>query len=164
MSAIALALLLTSAVVIRGALKGLSPWESFTDIFSRAGGGPGVPSTPGAPGRSWFPLPPPNPAAGQFGVNVERWRALVAAYFPPGVVNEALSVMACESQGNPNATNPDTRAAGLFQHMPAYWSDRSRRAGVPGANIYEPTANVKVAAWLYSQSGTWSHWSCKPTV
>jgi hypothetical protein len=42
MGGVALALLLSGAVVIRGALKGLSPVDSFRDIFDRATGGGGV--------------------------------------------------------------------------------------------------------------------------
>jgi len=162
MSAIALALIVVSAVLVRGAVIGLSPADSFTDIFQRSTGGAGITPT--------LPIPQGTPGAvtggnqPNFPANVERWRGLVSAHFPPGIVNQALSVMEGESQGNPNATNPTSRAAGLFQHMPQYWAERSRAAGVPGANIYDPTANVRVAGWLYKQSGTWNHWSSKPKV
>lgn len=164
MSAIALALIIVSAVLVRGGIKGLSPVDSFRDIFDRAGGGQGI-AAPGLP----IPIGTPGAVSGdkggtQFPANVERWRSLVAAHFPPGIVNQALSVMQCESQGVPSATNPDSKAAGLFQHMPQYWAERSRSAGVPNSNIYDPTANVIVAAWLYNQSRSWSHWSCQPKV
>lgn len=160
MSALALALIVSGAVLIRGALKGLSPLASFQDVFDRAGGGQGLPGLPTFTQRREGQ----GASAASFPPNVERWRSLVAQNFPAGVVDQALSVMECESQGNPNAVNPISRASGLFQHMPGFWSDRSRRAGVPGASIFDPTANVKVAGWLYSQSNTWSHWSCKPSV
>jgi len=165
MSAIALTLIIISAVLVRGGIKGLSPVESFTDIFDRAGGGPGI-AAPGAPGAGTLP----GGTGGypgqtdRFPAAVERWRGLVGAHFPAGVVDQALSVMQCESQGNPQATNPSSGAAGLFQHMPQFWSERSRSAGVPGANIYDPSSNVRVAAWLYKQSNSWKHWSCQPTV
>lgn len=163
MSAAALALILSGAVVIRGALKGLTPLDAFRDIFDRSLGGPGIPGRISGGGTRTGGETPAQ-TGGMFPPNVERWRSLVAANFPPDRVNEALSVMECESEGNPTATNPISGAAGLFQHMPGFWSDRSRRAGVPGANIYDPNANVRVAGWLFSQSNTWSHWSCKPRV
>lgn len=164
MSAIALALVLVSAVLIRGGIKGLSPVDSFRDIFDRAGGGAGIaaPTLPIPIGTPGAVSNPPGSGGAGFSANVERWRGIVASYFPPGVVNQALSVMECESQGNPNATNPTSGASGLFQHMPQFWAERSRSAGVPGANIYDPVANVRVAGWLYRQSNTWQHWSCKP--
>jgi len=166
MSAIGLALVIVSAVLIRGGIKGLAPVDAFRDIFDRASGGPGIPAAPGAPGAGILPggtggYPG---QAGNFPANVERWRPLVAAHFPAAIVNQALSVMEGESEGNPNARNPTSGASGLFQHMPQFWAERSRSAGVPGANIYDPSANVQVAAWLYRQSGTWQHWSSQPQV
>lgn len=136
---------------------GLSITDSFKDVFAR------IPQ---------LNVNPPDPASGAgggftgggFSPAVEQYRGLVSQYFPADVVNEALSVMECESSGNPNARNAQSGATGLFQHLPKYWDSRSRAAGIPGANIFDPNANVKVAGWLYSQSGTWDHWECKPEV
>jgi hypothetical protein len=91
------------------------------------------------------------------GSNVEQWRYLVAAYFPADQVNLALRVMVCESGGNPTAKNPGSSASGLFQHLGKYWTKRSAAAGFAGASIFDPTANVAVAAWLAAQG--WSHWN-----
>lgn len=91
------------------------------------------------------------------GSNVEQWRSLVAAYFG-SETDRALCIMSHESGGNPNATNPSSGAAGLFQHLPKYWSDRAAKAGRPGADIYDPEANTAVAAWLQATGG-WTHWS-----
>lgn len=88
---------------------------------------------------------------------VERWRPLVAQYFPD--VDKALAVMWCESRGDPSATNLSSGAAGLFQHLPKYWQDRSAAAGWAGADIYDPEANVAVAGWL-RRTGGWGHWAC----
>jgi len=168
MSAIALTLIVGGIVLIRGAIKGMGPSESFADVFNRAGGGPGL--TPqssafiasrAASDAAKHPASRNDPV---FPPNVERWRGLVATHFPAAVVNQALSVMEGESEGNPMAKNPVSGASGLFQHMPAFWASRSRQAGVPGGNIYDPVANVTVAGWLYRQSGTWDHWSSKPKV
>lgn len=95
-------------------------------------------------------------------VGAERWRSLVARYFPWWEVDDALRVMRCESGYDPNARNKYSGASGLFQHMPRYWADRSSRAGWGGYSIFDPEANVAVAAWLWGQTGTWSHWACKP--
>ena len=87
----------------------------------------------------------------------EAWRFLVEAHFPASEVELALTVLWCESRGDPIATNPSSGAAGLFQHIPLYWPDRSAKAGFAGANIYDPTANVGVAAYLVVRDG-WKHW------
>lgn len=117
--------------------------------------------------HSWHYNPPPARSSSSrsaprgntgMGSNVEQWRSLVAAYFPAHELERALCIMSYESGGNPNATNPSSRAAGLFQHLPKYWSDRSAKAGWAGAGIYDPTANVAVAAWLQGVGG-WTHWS-----
>ncbi len=89
------------------------------------------------------------------------WRPLVAGYFPASEVDYALAVVWCESSGNPTAYNTSSGASGLFQHLPKYWASRSSKAGVPGADIMDPTANVLVAAWLVRTDG-WHHWTCRP--
>lgn len=88
---------------------------------------------------------------------------LVQRYFAPGHVAEALTVIRCESRYDPNAANPRSSARGLFQHLEVYWSERSTKAGWEGADIYDPEANVAVAAWLSNGGSSWIHWVCKPT-
>jgi hypothetical protein len=90
--------------------------------------------------------------------DVEQWRSLVSAYFPADQVDRALCLVWYESRGDPDAYNPTSGASGLFQHLPRYWADRSTRAGWTGASIFDPEANVAVAAWLWSTGG-WQHWS-----
>lgn len=160
MSAAALALLIAGAVVIRGALNGLGPVDAFRDVFDRSLGGIGIPARISGGGTRTGTVT----GGATFPPAVENWRGLVTAHFPPGSVDQALSVMECESEGKPTARNPVSGASGLFQHLPRFWGERSRKAGVPGANIYDPVANVTVAGWLYKQSNTWAHWSCKPKV
>ena len=99
------------------------------------------------------PAPPPAPRP------VEEWRALVSAYFAPGDVDLALTVIACESGGDPNAQNPQSGAAGLFQHIPRYWAARASAIGLPGASIFDPVANVAAAAYLVYADGGWRHWA-----
>lgn len=97
---------------------------------------------------------------------VEQWRGLVEAYFPSNRVEEALRIIDCESNGDPDALNPYSGAAGLFQFLPSTWESTSPSAGFGGASVFDPEANVGSAAWLanrYEQLGYyyWHPWSCK---
>ncbi len=91
---------------------------------------------------------------------VERWRPLVTQYFQASDVEWALRIIACESGGYPNAKNPTSSASGLFQHLARYWDGRSNAASWSGASIWDPEANVAVAAWLLAKNGKAS-WECK---
>ena len=98
---------------------------------------------------------------------VERWRPLVERYFVEERVTEALSIIACESNGDPSITNPRSSAAGLFQFVSGTWEHASEQAGFGGASALDPEANVAAAAWLvdYSLDGdrsAWAHWTCRP--
>ena len=115
----------------------------------------------------WGLVPPPTtnsaPIAHEL-VGEPLARHLVERYFPAWAVEAAMRVIYCETQPkwDPNSLNPYSGASGLFQHMPRYWASRSSAAGWPGADIFDPEANVAVAAWLWGQTRTWQHWSCKP--
>lgn len=85
------------------------------------------------------------------GAGVEQWRGLVAAHFPAGEVGHALCIMSHESGGNPNALNPRSGAAGLFQIMPFWWD-------AYGGDRFHPETNVKVARVVWDQQG-WGGWS-----
>jgi len=106
--------------------------------------------------------PKPPEAKRQYVVpaSVEHWSGLVSQYFDPADVAHALSVIDCESiGGDPNAVNPSSSASGLFQHLPKFWAERSAQAGWSGADIFDPEANVAVAAWLaYNTKQGWGHW------
>lgn len=98
--------------------------------------------------------------------SVEGWRPLVSQFFPSSRVDEALVIMDCESNGNPNASNPYSGAAGLFQFLPSTWASTAPKAGYPNTSPFDPEANVATAAWLanrYEQLGYyyWHPWSCK---
>lgn len=101
------------------------------------------------PDGLWFQeeTPPPSP------------EALVFTYFQPDDVGRALAVMYCESGGDPDAKNPYSTASGLFQHLASMWPERSEAAGWDGRSVFEPEANVAVAAWLVYEGGGWSHWN-----
>jgi hypothetical protein len=91
--------------------------------------------------------------------SVEDWRPLVEAFFASGDVSRAMSVIGCESGGDPDATNRYSTASGLFQHLGSLWGERAQLAGYSGSDIFDPLANVAVAAWLVYDGGGWSHWA-----
>lgn len=88
----------------------------------------------------------------------EGWRKLAERYFKPGDVDRAIKVIQCESGGDQYAANPHSSARGLFQHLGRFWKERSAKAGVPGADIFDPEAQMVVAAWLVYEQGGWRHW------
>ena len=97
---------------------------------------------------------------------VEQWRSLVEAHFPAHRVEEALRIMDCESNGDPNAYNPYSGASGLFQFIPSTWASTAPKAGYPGASPFDPVANTASAAWLanrYEELGLeyWRAWTCR---
>lgn len=92
--------------------------------------------------------------------DVERWRPVVATYFPENRIDWALDIISCESHGDPLAKNPRSSASGLFQHLARLWPERAAAAGWEGADVFDPTANIAVSAWLLDHGGT-SHWVCK---
>lgn len=114
--------------------------------------------------------PPAAPSDKQGGVYIRsgylsetEMRALVTEHFAATDVNRAIRVAWCVSAFNPSTINPATGASGLFQHLPENWAEYSTEAGFPEASIFDPEANVAVAAWmLYALPGGWSHWDCLP--
>jgi hypothetical protein len=121
-------------------------------------------TTTTAPTTTTTTAAPPEPGGPR---DVEEWRPLVEQYFAATLVDEALSVIDCESHGDPLITNPISGAAGLFQFIPSTWSWASTEAGWEGASPYEAEANIAVAAWLVQSSidrgqDPWHHWVCSP--
>ena len=97
---------------------------------------------------------------------VEQWRPLVTQYFPSHRVEEALRILNCESNGDPDAVNPYSGASGLFQFLPSTWATTAPKAGWAGYSPFHPEANVSSAAWLanrYEELGSyyWQAWSCR---
>lgn len=107
--------------------------------------------------HTWYFYPSSAPSSPSrfrgMGSDVERWRGLVAAYFP-GEVDLALCIMAGESGGNPNAQNP-SGAAGLFQIMPFWWNKY-------GGDRFDPESNVAMARLIRDAQG-WSAWNVYPS-
>ena len=117
---------------------------------------PNTTATTSGPGGGDWDHPP----------EVERWRDLVETYFPSNRVEEALRIIGCESNGDPDALNPYTGAAGLFQFLPPTWETVAPRAGFGDASVFDPEASIGSAAWLagrYEDLGYyyWTPWNCK---
>jgi soluble lytic murein transglycosylase-like protein len=114
------------------------------------------PTTEGGGGGGGWDHPP----------QVEQWRGLVGRFFPSSRVDEALAIIDCESNGDPDAVNPYSGASGLFQFLPSTWASTAPNAGYAGASPLDPEANIASAAWLanrYQQLGQsyWQAWSCR---
>lgn len=114
------------------------------------------------------PPAPTTQAPAVFWDDVERWRpavteAVTAWGGTEADVHRFLRIMQCESAGLPDAKNPNSSASGLMQHLTRYWPDRAERAGMPGADVFDPAANIWVSAWLAlaAPEGGWKHWVCK---
>jgi len=94
------------------------------------------------------------------------WKPLVEKYFAPDLVLDALVIMQCESLGDPNALNPYSGAAGLYQFMPGTWAVASVQAGVGDRSVFDGEANIIAASWLaeyYREhvGDPWRPWSCR---
>ncbi len=134
-----------------------------------APGGTTAPTSPTTPTTSPPATNPPTTSGGGGGTysgSAEQWRSLVSQFFPGNRVDEALRIIDCESNGNPNAENPYSGAAGLFQFLPSTWATTAPSAGYAGASVFDPEANIASAAWLanrYQELGYyfWQPWSCK---
>jgi soluble lytic murein transglycosylase-like protein len=71
-----------------------------------------------------------------------------------------LRVAYCESRYDPLAYNGILGASGLFQIIPGTWRANSARAGYGGASVFDPVANVNVAAFMFA-NGQAGQWACK---
>ncbi len=106
---------------------------------------------------------PRAPQPSNVGSSVERWRPLVEAHFRAGDVDTALRIIACESRGNPDAKNPGSSAAGLWQFLKATWNRVAQSTGSPTYNErgpYDPTWATINAAWLRDRGSGWNQWEC----
>lgn len=87
----------------------------------------------------------------------------------PTVENLKAAVMGQESGGNAGAVNARTGAYGLFQILPDNWPEWSAEAGIPGADMSDPEAQKKVAAFKlgeyaqkYGVEGAFAAWYAGP--
>jgi LysM repeat protein len=72
----------------------------------------------------------------------------------------ARNVAMCESGMNPDATNPSSNAAGVFQILyPSTW-DTTPEAG---QSPYNAQANITAAHEIFVRDGySWREWTCEP--
>ena len=102
--------------------------------------------------------------SGQAKSTAAEWRPIVTEIFTDWGISEeiehAMQIIACESLGDPFVVTPPTYVAGIFQHHPDFWTERTAKAGIPGRSIFDPEAQAIVAAWLVRDGGGWSHWHC----
>ena len=85
-------------------------------------------------------------------------RDLSLAY-TPGVAEACRAIHAQPDDVFSFAVNKSSRAAGWFQHLPKFWEERTEAAGIPGASIADPVAQLKVAAYLlYETPQGRGHW------
>lgn len=105
------------------------------------------------------PRPTPKPPSSS---GVEQWRPLITAHFPPNQVETALCIIQGESRGDPNANNPTSTAAGLWQFLKSTWDDMVPASVTGGSyssgQVYDPEASTRAAAWLWANLG-WTQWN-----
>jgi len=107
----------------------------------------------------------------------EQWRGLVTTVFTQWGLHEtacgtganagkcigpqidnALTIMTCESRGLPNIVNYRSGTTGLFQHRPSFWNARTARVRdhfssfAANTTPYNPEHNIMVAALLVWES------------
>ena len=85
---------------------------------------------------------------------------IVALYDWP--LDEAVAVIDCENpQWDPEAVSA-TSDYGIMQHN---WEYGPARFKLNGYDWYEdrfdPAINIEVGYWLWSQTRTWDHWTCR---
>ena len=117
--------------------------------------------------------------------SVQRWRPIVEHLFDPGDVDRVLTIIACESTGDPNLVqaHAEIPAVGLMQFKPIAWRTTWRwwtgdpefwryRPYQPGVD--HPVVNPRwrtnphlslLAAQVFALEhphGGWDKWACNP--
>ena len=91
------------------------------------------------------------------------WAFLVDKYFDDGEFDTAMSILNCESGGNPTADNPRSTARGGWQFLKSTWGWATEGSGYD-VDPYpdgpdDPEQSTMMAAWLQDEYG-WSQWEC----
>jgi hypothetical protein len=91
------------------------------------------------------------------------WAFLVDKYFDDGDFDTAMSILACESGGNPTAQNPRSTARGGWQFLKSTWGWATTGSGFDvdpyPAGPDDPVQSTMMAAWLQNTYG-WTQWEC----
>ena len=107
---------------------------------------------------------------------VEQWRGLVEQVFPPTEVEDVLSVIRCESYGNPNTMYLESwglHSVGLLQINRGWltgWQDQQwalRSHDGTAIDLTDPMTNILAARWIRHFEDVrgfkpWSQWACNP--
>lgn len=115
--------------------------------------------TPAHGQEVWEFDPPPPPTYEE----TTDWAYLVHTYFDPEDYDTAMSILNCESGGDPTADNPTSSARGGWQFLKSTWGWASAESGYAvdaypqGAD--DPVQSTRLAAWLQDTYG-FSQWSC----
>ena len=109
-------------------------------------------------------------------IDVEQWRPLVEEFFPADEVDDVLSVMTCESHGDPNTRYMEewgVESVGLMQINEGWLTGWSRpewsilsHNGQP-VDLTDPATNLQAAKFIRffeeeTDQEPWSQWACKP--
>lgn len=73
-------------------------------------------------------------------------------------VRKALYIAWRESRYQPDAYNPESKAAGIYQHLLKYWPDRADTYGFPDRSAFNARANIIVTMRMVRQYG-WAPWA-----
>ena len=109
-------------------------------------------------------------------IDVEEWRPLVEEFFPADEVEDVLSVMRCESLGNPDARFLEEwgdYSLGLMQINEGWlfgwgrpeWAILSHND--QPVDLLDPATNLQAAKFIRHYEDTnghppWSQWACQP--
>lgn len=109
-----------------------------------------------APAAAPTPAPTPAPSAAPASASGSITEIITAAANRYGQSPSAmLAVARCESNLDPNAVNPRSGAAGLFQFLPGTW----KTTPYASYSILDPWANANAAGWMWSV-GRRGEWVC----
>lgn len=144
-----------------GPVAGLSPRTEFVDVRAMDAGlmveAPETATARSAPeqtsAESQGPGVPPSIDPASIPTLVRR--AAIEEGADPEL---ALAIAWCESRFDPRAFNPRARDSGLFQFIPSTWAANSVRAGLAGADVFDPEANARTASWMLARGQAYQAW------
>lgn len=96
---------------------------------------------------------------------VERLVICEFAINAPGQSAYALAIADRESSFYPWSLNGSSGCAGVFQMMQSYWPGRAEtylprwEYADPSPSVFDPRANIEVAAKMVGPEGNWGPWS-----
>jgi hypothetical protein len=91
---------------------------------------------------------------------VVEWHDVIAEYFEPEDVLQAMLVVFCESSGKPNAVGVNTNGTtdvGLWQFNDDTWAWLTPKLNIK-ASRSNPIVSTRIASWLVYNDG-WHHWN-----